>query len=89
MKYRLPILVLLAALLLSACNFSLASDITPPPDYKSPTPAPTLGALFPAAPPVPQEGVAIYAEKCAPCHGDQGKGDGPQGLQLSVKVPPL
>jgi mono/diheme cytochrome c family protein len=89
MKYRLPILVILATLLLSACNFSLASDITPPPDYKSPTPAPTIGALFPATPPVPQDGAAIYAEKCAPCHGDQGKGDGPQGLQLSVKVPPF
>jgi len=87
MKFRLVLFFLLTALFLSACNFSLASDITPPPDYKSPTPAPTLGALFPAQPPSPQDGQAIYTEKCAPCHGDQGHGDGPQGLQLSVKVP--
>jgi len=87
MKFRFAIIVILAAALLSACNFSLASDITPPPNYKSPTPAPTLGALFPAEPPVPQDGYAIYMEKCAPCHGEEGRGDGPQGLQLSVKVP--
>jgi len=87
MKFRLAIFIFLTTLFLSACNFSLASDITPPPNYKSPTPAPTSGPLFPADPPVPQEGAALYAEKCAPCHGDQGRGDGPQGLQLSVKVP--
>lgn len=87
MKFRFVILFILTAGLLSACNFSLASDITPPPNYKSPTPAPTLGALFPAAPPSLQDGSAIYTEKCAPCHGDEGRGDGPQGLQLSVKVP--
>ena len=87
MKFRFAIIFILTAGLLSACNFSLASDITPPPNYKSPTPAPTLGALFPAEAPSLQDGSAIYAEKCAPCHGDEGRGDGPQGLQLSVKVP--
>ena len=87
MKFRFAIILILTAVLLSACNFTLASDITPPPDYKSPTPKPTLGALFPAEPPSPQDAAAIYMEKCAPCHGDEGRGDGPQGLQLSVKVP--
>ncbi len=87
MKFRLTAFLILTAILLSACNFSLASDITPPPNYKSPTPAPTLGALFPAEPPAPQEGVTLYMDKCAPCHGEGGRGDGPQGLQLSVKVP--
>jgi mono/diheme cytochrome c family protein len=87
MKFRFAIILVLTAGLLSACNFSLASDITPPPDYKSPTPKPTLGALYPAEPPAPQAGSAIYIEKCAPCHGDEGRGDGPQGLQLNVKVP--
>jgi mono/diheme cytochrome c family protein len=87
MKSRFVIIFILSAVLLSACNFSLASDITPPPNYKSPTPAPTLGALFPVEAPSLQNGAAIYTEKCAPCHGDEGRGDGPQGLQLSVKVP--
>jgi mono/diheme cytochrome c family protein len=87
MKFRLAVFLFLTPLFLSACNFSLASDITPPPNYKSPTPAPTIGALFPAKSPSVQDGAAIYTEKCAPCHGDQGRGDGAQGLQLSVKVP--
>ena len=87
MKFRFVIIFVLTTVLLSACNFSLASDITPPPNYKSPTPAPTLGALFPAEAPSLQVGSAIYTEKCAPCHGDEGRGYGTQGLQLSVKVP--
>src|SRR5688572_13469691 len=75
------------ALLLSACNFTLAEDITPPPNYVPPTPAPTLGPLFPAQAPNTQNGAAIYAEKCAPCHGETGLGDGEQGIQLGVTVP--
>jgi len=30
-------------------------------------------------------GRAIYAQFCAVCHGDQGKGDGPAGANLAVK----
>ena len=80
-------IVLAAALLLAACNFTLASDITPPPDYVSPTPMPTLGALVPPAPPDVQQGAAIFAQHCAACHGDKGLGDGPQSMQLPVTVP--
>ena len=29
----------------------------------------------------------IFAEKCAPCHGETGLGDGEQGIQLGVTVP--
>jgi mono/diheme cytochrome c family protein len=72
---------------ISACNFTLAEDITPPPNYVSPTPAPTL-ALYPADAPSVEIGAAIYVEKCAPCHGETGMGDGPQGIQLQgVTVP--
>jgi len=42
MKSRLAISSILAFLILSGC--SLAEDITPPPGYLSPTPAPTIGA---------------------------------------------
>lgn len=86
MKFRIA-LIMLAALLLSACT--LASDITPPPDYIPPTPMPTLGALFPASAPNIQNGSVIFATECAPCHGDQGLGDGPQSQQLPVPVPAI
>lgn len=87
MKLRLMIILLPAALVLAACNFSLASDITPPPNYVSPTPLPTLGALVPAAAPDAQDGATLYAANCSACHGPKGLGDGPQSMQLPVTVP--
>src|SRR5512135_3473295 len=86
MKLRLAIFILLATIL-SACNFTLAEDVTPPPGYVPPTPMPTLGPLYPASAPDVQAGASIFAEKCAACHGAQGLGDGPQGLQLGVTIP--
>ncbi len=86
MKFRSAIIVILT-ILLSACNFTLAEDVTPPPNYVPPTPAPTLGPLFPAQAPGTQNGALIFAEKCAPCHGATGLGDGEQGIQLGVTVP--
>ena len=85
MKFRIILLVFLAALL-SACNFTLAADVTPPPGYVPPTPMPTLGPMFPAQAPDITNGAAIYTEKCAACHGVTGMGDGPQGIQLGVTV---
>lgn len=89
MKFRFAIIIALASLafLLSACNFTLAEDITPPPNYVPPTAAPTLGPLYPAQAPNTKNGAAIYVEKCAPCHGETGLGDGEQGIQLGVTVP--
>lgn len=85
MKLRIAILILLATLL-SACNLTLAEDVTPPPGYIPPTPMPTL-VLFPPQTPNVANGEAIYFEKCAACHGPTGLGDGPQGIQLGVTVP--
>jgi len=87
MKLRYAILFTFAAVLLSAC--SLASDITPPPDYIAPTPLPTLGAMFPSSAPDVQNGATIYASECAPCHGNAGLGDGPQSQMLPVPVPAI
>ena len=89
MKFRFAIIVALASFtfLLSSCNFRLAEDITPPPNYVPPTPAPTLGPLYPAQAPSTENGAVIFAEKCAPCHGATGLGDGEQGIQLGVTVP--
>jgi mono/diheme cytochrome c family protein len=89
MKLRFGSIIVLGALLLTACNFSLAADITPPPNYVSPTPLPTLGALYPTTASDLQNGAAIYVQHCAACHGDKGMGDGPQSMQLPVSVPPL
>ncbi|MBN2385854.1 MAG: c-type cytochrome [Anaerolineales bacterium] len=87
MNYRLIALFALLLLALTAC--SLAEDITPPPGYQSPTPVATLGQLYPAEPPSPASGAAIYVEKCQPCHGETGLGNGPLAGQLPVAVPAI
>ncbi len=89
MKLRDIIFVTLAALLLAACNMTLAQDVAPPPGYVQPTPQPTLGPLYPQEPPDVENGAVIYAEKCEPCHGENGLGDGEQGRQLPVPVAAL
>jgi len=89
MKLRTILFVVFISFLLAACNFTLAEDVTPPPGYVAPTPAPTHGPVFPAQAPDPQVGAAIYTEKCVDCHGATGLGDGAQSAQLPVSVPPL
>lgn len=101
-KLRLVSLFFLAACFLAACSISLAEDLTPPPDAQAPVSAPlgeamgatspmsgstsSSGPVYPVVNPDPAKGKAIYAEKCAPCHGDKGMGDGPRAAQLSVPV---
>ncbi len=93
MKFRW-FLFSLTALLLAACNMTLAQDITPPPGavQQPPAPQPTHGPLYPPATPDVQKGAALYAEKCAPCHGKTGQGDGAMSAQLTsqgINVPAL
>ncbi|MDQ2693016.1 MAG: c-type cytochrome [Chloroflexota bacterium] len=89
MRFRFAVFLALVSLafLLAACNFTMAADVTPPPDYVPPTPAATLGPLYPAQAPSTENGALIFVEKCAACHGDTGLGDGEQGIQLGVTVP--
>jgi mono/diheme cytochrome c family protein len=87
MKLHQPILFITTAIVLTACNFTLAQDVTPPPNYVPPTPAATLGPLFPVQAPSTENGALIFAEKCAACHGETGLGDGEQGIKLNVTVP--
>lgn len=72
--------------ILTACSFSLAQDIPPPPGAEVrasvETQAPLMSQNFPLVPPNPEAGRAVYAEKCAPCHGVAGRGDGAQSSQL-------
>ncbi|MEK6750844.1 MAG: cytochrome c [Chloroflexota bacterium] len=89
MKIRHIFILAISAAFLAACNFTLAADVTPPPNYVPPTPAPTLGPLYPASAPDIANGKIIYTEKCAPCHGGTGLGDGPDGKQLPVTVAAL
>jgi len=83
------LLFIFIASLLTACNFSLAEDVTPPPNYVSPTPPPTVGPLYPPNAPDVQHGAAIFAGKCAACHGPAGMGDGADGKQLPIPVAAL
>jgi mono/diheme cytochrome c family protein len=88
-------LLLLPAL--AGC-FSLAEDIKPPPGMEAPplldTPVtqPTAIApepVFSTIPPDPNRGALIYTEKCAPCHGETGMGDGPDANILENPVPAI
>ena len=81
MKSRFIILLTLTVLLLSSC-ISLAEDITPPPNYVAPTPRPTMAPAWPENTPKAANGRSVFAEKCAPCHGETGLGDGIQSAQL-------
>ncbi|HRN51275.1 MAG TPA: cytochrome c [Anaerolineales bacterium] len=89
MSHRIAILLLLA-LALSACEFSLAGDVTPPPDAiisgADTTPVPVE---YPPAPADPIAGAVLYAQSCAPCHGDNGRGDGAQANMLPVQPAPI
>lgn len=79
----------LGLLSLSAC-VSLAADVTPPPDYVPPVAAPTDAAVelaLPMVPSDPQAGKSLYAEKCLPCHGETGRGDGFQASNLPNPPP--
>lgn len=81
----------LLGLLSAAC--SLAGDVTPPPALATaqmarpvPTVATTSEVTPPDGPPDLKRGAAIYEEKCAPCHGTTGMGDGE--LAGSLQFPP-
>ena len=81
------VLLVFTALFLAGCSFTLAADITPPPNYTPPPPGQpaqpvSVSTAFPLLPPDPANGAAIYTVKCLPCHGQSGMGDGPQAANL-------
>ncbi len=85
---------LLSTLALAGCSFSLAADVTPPPGASDIAIARTQTAsslqdIYPLIPPDAKKGKAIFEEKCAPCHGVNGDGDGPRAAQLPNPVPAL
>jgi mono/diheme cytochrome c family protein len=73
---------------MSGCSLSLAADVTPPPNYQQPV-VKTIEApqaSVPLSAPDITNGEAIYQEKCLACHGESGKGDGEQSVDLPVDV---
>lgn len=79
---------------LTACGgISLAEDVTPPPNYQPSSagvqPAAQESTAFPLLPPDPAQGAAIYQQKCLPCHGATGMGDGPQAGNLPSPPPAI
>lgn len=77
-------------LFLSACGNLLAGDITPPPGaavaQQTQEPEIISEALYPLVPPSVVDGKLIYEEKCEPCHGTRGLGDGPSASELPNPV---
>lgn len=51
----------------------------------SPAPPSQPQSAVTASQPPAEEGAALYKQFCAPCHGAQGKGDGPAAAGLPVK----
>ena len=91
------ILALLPFITLILAGCSLAGDVSPPPGLPTALPAqPRLPQATAATPqqavaetapsgrPDPAAGASIYLEKCSPCHGERGAGDGPQAANLPV-----
>lgn len=93
-KTTFALLSFALATVLSGCDFSLAAEITPPPITQPASPVVqtqtvTVEDFYPLIAPDPANGESIFTEKCAPCHGDQGRGDGVQSAQLPNPVPAI
>jgi mono/diheme cytochrome c family protein len=76
---------------LSACSVALTDNVTPPAGVETPLLAsPSPGTInLPFVPPDPASGAAIFQDKCAPCHGTSGKGDGTQAGNLASAPPAI
>jgi mono/diheme cytochrome c family protein len=94
-KLKIILVGLASALLFSACTITLADDIAPPPGYQIdsatnvPAQAAASGPVYPLVAPDPAAGEAIYLDKCAPCHGLEGQGDGVRAAELPNPTTPF
>ncbi len=79
-----------AALLLTACEYSFAQDVTPPPGSvlsEETTSPETIDFSLGNAD--LENGAILFAAHCAACHGPTALGDGEQAGELPVGVPAL
>ena len=72
-------MLLLAALVLTACGTSGAETVAPP----DVVPADFAGKTNPLGADAADAGAKIYQANCVPCHGSQGHGDGPAAAALN------
>ncbi len=73
--------MLFALILAAGCS---KSEAAPDPDESLDLSGATQAAATPAAPDV-DKGKEIFAQRCVPCHGSTGHGDGPASASLDPK----
>ncbi len=88
MKKEFLVLAILSVLL-AGCDFSLAGDVTPPPNSVVSAETTAMPIEAPTVPADLSAGADIYATRCAPCHGVTGLGDGEQAGQLPFPPPAI
>jgi mono/diheme cytochrome c family protein len=78
MKAAFAVLAAAAALILfAACGVGGSADATAAPDGEPPAGVVTAAML--------EQGRETYVANCAPCHGTEGRGDGPSAANLDPK----
>ena len=80
---RLGLVLLAGAFLLSACDFTLAGDVTPPPGALMSSQSTAEPLSTPSSPPDAAAGADLYSQHCVDCHGTGGLGDGAQAARVA------
>lgn len=80
-NFYLLLITLVSGLLLSACG----GESKPTEEPGVPVPAAYAGLKNPLGNDAATAGKAVFDSKCATCHGETGKGDGPGGAALNPK----
>jgi mono/diheme cytochrome c family protein len=89
-KFRAPVRAVLPGLLiLTLLVVRLATAEESGRDWKAPARAASMKNPVPATAQSLSQGKAVYAKECTSCHGDGGKGNGPEAANLSRKPPDL
>lgn len=85
LQHTRPLLLAVAALGVMACKGSGPAAATEP--ATAPAAEPAAAPAEPVAVAAPVASVeSVFKGRCAPCHGDTGKGDGPGGAALTPKA---
>ena len=78
--------LLLASALLLLSSLLLAEEVPAPPGQQPSPPFDIAQVPAPVTPPNARAGRALFAENCAACHGETGRGDGPTAASLPGPV---